>query len=141
MNLSDTDANIQAIITDSFAVAIANAEAKAFAVGRGHTTYSEPDGVAVDATIIASYKTNWTTADTAIPNDMITCEYNLPTQYLSGAAWLMHRKTELELRLYKEAAGSGYITRLGICGTPGLDGAPNTFDSYPIIRQNDMNYA
>ena len=137
--LSDTDANIQAIITDSFAVAIANAEAKAFAVGRGHTTYSEPDGVAVDATIIASYKTNWTTADTAIPNDMITCEYNLPTQYLSGATWLMHRKTELELRLYKEAVASGYYGNY--MWAPGLDGAPNTFDSYPIIRQNDMNYA
>ena len=137
--LSDTDANIQAIIADSFAVAIANAEAKAFAVGRGHTTYSEPDGVAVDATIIASYKTNWTTADTAIPDDMLKAEYYLPSQYKNGAAWLMHSKTELELRLYKEAVADGYYGNY--MWAPGLAGAPNTFDSYPIIRQNDMNYA
>ncbi|MDD4873386.1 MAG: phage major capsid protein [Dehalococcoidales bacterium] len=137
--LSDTDANIQAIIADSFAVAIANAEAKAFAVGTGHTTYSQPDGVAVDATIIASYKTNWTTADTAIPDDMLKAEYYLPSQYKNGAAWLMHSKTELELRLYKEAVASGYYGNY--MWAPGLAGAPNTFDTYPVIRQDDMNYA
>lgn len=137
--LSDTDANIQAIIADSFAVAIANAEAKAFAVGAGHTTYSQPDGVAVDATIIASYKTNWTTADTAIPDDMLKAEYYLPSQYKNGAAWLMHSKTELELRLYKEAVASGYYGNY--MWAPGLAGAPNTFDTYPVIRQDDMNYA
>ena len=127
--LSDTDANIQAIITDSFAVAIANAEAKAFAVGRGHTTYSEPDGVAVDATIIASYKTNWSTPDTAIPDDMITCEYNLPTQYLRRP-WLM-QKTEL-----------GTLESLWLAVIMvmyALDARQMTL--YPIIRQNDMNYA
>ncbi len=136
--LMDTDANLQAIITDSFSVAIANAEAKAFAVGKGHTTYSEPDGVAVDATIIASYKTDLATADALTTDDMLKAEYYLPSQYKNGAAWLMNSKSELELRLYRPAVASGYYGNY--MWAPGLNGAPNTFDSYPIIRQDDMQY-
>lgn len=136
--LQDTDANLAAVIADSFSVAFANDEAKMLAVGRGHTTYQEQDGIAVDATLIASYKGNWTTADTVAMDDVLTCEYTLPTQYLNGAAWLMHRKTELAIRLYKEAVASGYYGNY--MWAPGLAGQPDTFDSYPIIRQNDMNY-
>jgi len=137
--LQDADANLTAFLADSFSVAIGNEEAKRFAIGRGHTTYSEPDGVAVDATIIASYKTNWTTADTAIPDDMLKAEYYLPSQYRNGAAWLMHSKTDLELRLYKQAVADGYYGNY--MWAPGLNGAPNSFDNYPIIHQDDMNYA
>ena len=137
--LQDTDGNLAAILADSFSVALANAEAKAFAVGTGHTTYSQPDGIAVDATLIASYKGNWTTADTALTEDMLTCEYTLPAQYLNGAAWLMHRNTELALRLLRAEVASGYYGNY--LWQPSLiTGAPNNFDGFPIINQNDMNY-
>jgi len=137
--LQDTDANLQALLADSFAVAIGNEEAKRFAIGRGHTTYSEPDGVALDATIIASYKDNWDVADTADLNSMLTAEYSLGTQYLNGAAWLMNRKTELALRLLRVVeAGPVYGQYLW---QPSLiAGAPNNFDGLPIINQNDMHY-
>jgi HK97 family phage major capsid protein len=137
--LMDTDANLAGILTDSFAVAIANAEAEAFAVGQGHTTYSEPDGVAVDATILASYKADWTTADTVLINDLLTAEYTLPAQYLNGSVWLMNRKTELAARLLRaEVADAHYGNYLWQPSL--LAGAPNTFDGFPIVNQNDMNY-
>lgn len=136
--LQDTDANLAAVIADSFAVAIANEEAKRFAIGRGHTTYSEPDGVAVNSTIIASYKLNWSSADTASTANMLTCEYGLGAQYLNGAAWLMARKTELALRVLRAEVASGYYGNY--LWQPSLiAGAPNNFDGYPIINQNDMN--
>jgi HK97 family phage major capsid protein len=133
--LQDSDANLAGLLADSFSVAIANEEAKRFAIGRGHTTYSEPAGVAVDATIIASYKVDWTTADTAIPDDMLKCEYTLPTQYLPGSAWLMHRKTELEVRLVKSSTAGNYLWQPSL-----MAGQPNNFDGFPIINQGDMQY-
>jgi HK97 family phage major capsid protein len=137
--LQDTDANLAGILADSFSVAIANEEAKRFAIGRGHTTYSEPDGVAVDATIIASYKLDWTTADTVLINNLLTCEYTLPAQYLSGSAWLMNRKTELAARLLRAEVASGYYGNY--LWQPSLmAGQPNNFDGFPIINQNDMQY-
>lgn len=138
--LDDTDANLTAMLSDMFSVAIANEEAKRFAIGRGHTTYSEPDGVAVDSTIIASYKRNLTTADTMIPDDVIKTMYALGTQYLNGAVLLMHRTEELTLRVYRPAVASGYYGPY--LWQPSLvAGQPNTFDGYPVINQNDMNYA
>ncbi len=145
--LMDTDANLQAMIADSFAIALANEEAKRFAIGRGHTTYSEPGGVAVDSTLRTdltsgcgagaskTYGISWATDDTAIPDDMLKCEYALGAQYLNGAAWLMHRKTELELRLVKASTSGVYFWQ------PSLQvGEPNNFDGYPILNQNDMSY-
>jgi len=137
--LMDTDANLAGILTDSFAVAIANAEAEAFAVGQGHATYSEPDGVAVDATILASYKADWTTADTVLINDLLTAEYTLPAQYLNGSVWLMNRKTELAARLLRAEVAAGYYGNY-LWQPSLLAGAPNTFDGFPIVNQNDMNY-
>ena len=138
--LQDTDANLAAFLSDSFSVAIANEEAKRFAIGRGHTTYSEPDGVAVDATIIASYKNNLATPDTMIPDDLIKAMYALGTQYLNGSVLLMNRASELALRVYRPAVASGYYG--AYLWQPSLiAGQPNNFDGYPIINQNDMNYA
>jgi HK97 family phage major capsid protein len=137
--LQDSDANLTGLLADSFAVAIANEEAKRFAIGRGHTTYSEPDGVAVDATIIASYKADWTTADTVLINDLLTAEYTLPAQYLNGSVWLMNRKTELAARLLRAEVASGYYGNY-LWQPSLLAGQPNSFDGFPIVNQNDMQY-
>jgi HK97 family phage major capsid protein len=138
--LDDTDANLQGIIADSFSVAIANEEAKRFAIGRGHTTYSEPDGVAVDATIIASYKRNLTTADTMIPDDVIKTMYSLGSQYKTGSVLLMNKVDELALRVYRPAVADGYYGPY--LWQPSLTaGQPNNFDGFPVINQDDMHYA
>jgi len=131
--LQDTDANLAALIVDSFAVAIANEEAKRFAIGRGHTTYSEPDGITLESIT----HTNWTTADTILINDMLTCEYGLGAQYLNGAIWLMSRTTELNARKLRAEVAAGYYGNY--LWQPSLmAGQPNNFDGFPIINQNDM---
>lgn len=149
--LMDVDANLAAIIADSFSVARANAEEAKFAIGSGHT-YQEPCGIAVSATLMASigsgagaaasgtYGYNWTTDDTPIFEDMMKCEYLLPTQYLPGAAWLMNRKTELVLRGLR---AGGYTASDGPwLWQPSLQaGQPNNIDGFPVYNNNSMKYA
>jgi HK97 family phage major capsid protein len=130
--LQDSDAALSAIIADSFARAIANAEAKAFTVGTGHT-YNQPDGVTLDATIISTY-TDLATADTAVPDDLLGIEYELPAQYLADASFVLHRKAEAMVRKAKNTYGP-YLWQPSL-----MVGAPRTFDTYPIYNQNDMVY-
>jgi len=144
--LMDTDANLQTHIASSFSVAIATAENRAFVVGSGHVS-KEPEGLAVDAALQAGgliggaagaegdFGYNLATADTIIPDDMLRIEYKLPPQYLPGAKWLMHRKTELTVRLVKKAVTGGYLWQPSL-----LAGQPPQFDGYPIVNSADMNY-
>lgn len=130
--LNDTDANLAALIADSFARAIADAEAKAFVIGTGHS-YNQPDGVTLDATIISTY-TDLDTADTAVPDDLIDIEYELPSQYLNGACFVMHSKTEVMVRKVKGTSAPYYWQ-------PSLQiGMPKSFDGFPVYNQNDMIY-
>lgn len=149
--LADVDFNLASVIADSFSVARANTEESAFVTGRGHTTYEEPEGIAVDTTLMTgigngagagatgTYGNNWTTDDTVTVEDMLECEYSLPTQYLKGAAWLMNRKTELAARLLR--AGGSTTTDGPFLWQPSLvAGAPNLFDGYPVYNNNSMKY-
>ncbi len=134
--LMDSDANLMAILADSFQVAVANEEAKRFAIGRGHTTYAEPDGI----TLESISHIDWDTADTLTIDELLECEYNLEPQYLNGAAWLWNRKTEFQARKYRPAVASGYYGNY--MWQPSLQvGQPNNFDGFPIYNQNDMGYA
>lgn len=129
--LQDTDANLEAIIRDSFARAIAEEECKQFVVGTGHT-YGKPDGVTLDATVIATY-IDLDTADTLVPDDLLDIEYELPAQYLNDASFLMHRKAELMARKVKATANYLWQPSLQI-------GIPRTFDGYSLYNQSDMVY-
>jgi len=128
--LNDTDANLAAIITDSFSRAIADAEAKAFVVGTGHA-FNQPDGVTLDATIISTY-TDLDTADTAVPDDLIDLETALPAQYHKGASYLMHPSTKGQLRKVKATAN--YLWN------PAMTGIPESFNQFPVYLCNDMIY-
>jgi len=144
--LMDTDYNLQAHIASSFAVAIATAENTAFVIGSGHGS-KEPEGLAVDAALQAggliggaagaegTFGFNLATADTIIPDDLLTIEYKLPSQYLAGSSWLLHRKSELAVRLVKAAATGNYLWQPSL-----MVGQPNQFDGYPIVNSADMNY-
>lgn len=148
--LQDTDTNLQAIVANSFAIALANAEEAAFAIGTGHT-YSQPEGIAVDAVYTAdagngkgagydgTYGSNWTTDDTVIFEDIIQCEYDLATQYLQGASWLMNRKTELAARVLR--AGGYTATDGPWLWQPSLQvGQPNLIDGFPVFNNNSLQY-
>lgn len=134
--LQDSDINLEALLADSFARARAETEDTGFTIGTGHSN-KQPEGVAVDTGITT---VDLTTDDVIETNDIIKLEYELPAQYLSGAAFLMHRKTELALRLLK-SSGDGTNFTGQYYWQPSLQiGMPNTFDGYPIYNQADMNY-
>jgi len=137
--LMDTDANLVAIIAEGFANSRAAVEDAGFATGRGHTTYLEPAGVAVNATLVGTNKTDLATADTITTDDMVKLEYALPAQYLPNASFLMHRKTEMAVRLFRPAVASGYYGNY--MWQPSLQvGMPNTFDGFPVWNSASMNY-
>lgn len=148
--LADVDANLSAIIADSFSIARANAEEAAFAIGTGHT-YAQPCGIAIDSTLLTSigsgagagtvgtYGRTWTTDDTVTVEDLLKCEYALPAQYKKGAVWLMNSKTELALRLLR--AGGSTTTDGPFLWQPSLiAGQPNTFDGFPVHNNDSMKY-
>ncbi|MEN8493529.1 phage major capsid protein [Dehalococcoides sp. THU3] len=148
--LADVDANLSAIIADSFSIARANAEEAAFAIGTGHT-YAQPCGIAVDSTLLTSigsgagagtvgtYGRTWTTDDTVTVEDLLKCEYALPAQYKKGAVWLMNSQTELALRLLR--AGGSTTTDGPFLWQPSLiAGQPNTFDGFPVHNNDSMKY-
>jgi HK97 family phage major capsid protein len=150
--LADSDQNLEAYIAQSFANERAKQEAKAFAIGTGHTAAKpQPDGIAVDTTLRtglttgsgagadATYGVTWAVDDTVKIDDMLKCEYKLPVQYLPGAVWLMNRKTELAARLLRAEVSSGYYSNY--LWQPSLiAGQPKTFDGFPIYNSIDMNY-
>jgi len=128
--LQDTDASLEAVIADSFARAIADAEAKAFVIGTGHT-YSQPDGVTLDATVISTY-TDLDTADTMVPDDLIDLEYALPAGYQKGASFMLHPSTELMVRKVKGTSAPYYWQ-------PSLMvGMPRQFDGFPVYNSSDL---
>lgn len=148
--LADVDANLSAIIADSFSIARANAEEAAFAIGTGHT-YAQPCGIAVDSTLltgigsgagvgaVGTYGRTWATDDTVTVEDLLKCEYALPAQYKKGAVWLMNSKTELALRLLR--AGGSTTGDGPFLWQPSLiAGQPNTFDGFPVHNNDSMKY-
>lgn len=144
--LADVDANLASIIADSFSVAKSNAEEAAFAIGTGHT-YSEPEGIAVDATLqtgigsgngvgaTGTYGNNWSTDDVVTLDDVLECEYSLPAQYLPGAVWLMNRKTEYAIRILKNATTNEYLWQPSMAA-----GQPSNIDGFPVYNNNSMKY-
>jgi HK97 family phage major capsid protein len=137
--LMDSDENLAAFIAESFARSRASVEDAAFATGRGHSTYLEPAGVAVNATLVNTNKIDLDTADTITTDDMVELEYSLPAQYLPNASFMMHRKTEMALRLFRPAVASGYYGNY-MWQPPSAAGQPSTFDGFPIFNSSSMNY-
>lgn len=144
--LMDTDVNLQALLADSFRVAIATAENTAFVSGTGHAAGKQPLGVAVNTTLLtglttgcganttSTYGHSWTTDDTLIMGDLLRCEYALPVQYLNGASWLVHRSTELLMRNLVAAVTGTYLWQ------PSFQiGQPNQFDGKPVVNAASLN--
>jgi len=128
--LMDGDDILAAIIADSLRVAIANEEAKQYVIGTGHS-FSKPDGVTLDTTVISTY-TDLDTADTMVPDDLLDLEYTLPGQYRNGASFLMASLTALQVRKVKATNGP-YLW------TPSpMVGQPQGFDGYPVYTSEDV---
>ncbi len=128
--LADSDINLASFLADSFGRAIAEKENKAFIKGAGHGS-QEPDGITLNATLVAATKTTAAAASVTI-EPFLEMIYAVPAAYRKGSTFVVSSLTELELRKlrWKDAAGT---YEGGFLWQPSLQlGAPNTFLGYGI---------
>ena len=133
--LMDSDVNLEAILAEEFARAIGEEEDKQFILGTGHT-YSMPEGITVNTTLVAATKTT-AAASAIVVEDMLDIVYGCPTQFRKNGVFIVNSATELALR--KLRAGGSTATDGPFLWQPSvaLD-KPNTFLGKPIYTQDDM---
>jgi len=135
--LSDSDYDLTTYISDTFARAIAEKENLGFLKGTGHT-YSQPDGITLDTTLVAATKT--TAAHSAVTiDDFLQMIYEVPAKYRPGSAWIVNSTTELEIRKLRWDGGGGAGTGGYFWQPSMIEGRPPTFLGYPIYNQDDMD--
>jgi len=138
--LMDTDVALEAIISDSFARAIAETEDTAFIKGTGHNN-GQPEGI-LDGTVVTRVPAGQPGAITA--DDILGLPYEVPAQYRKNGVFIMNSKTEKALRLLKASinvtADTTTIDGQGqYLWQPSLQaGRPATLDGYPVYNQDDM---
>lgn len=129
--LADTDVNLESYLVESFAIAMGEKEDSGFMVGRGHTTYQEPEGIFVTSALSATtYNAGQDGAVTV--DDFITLRQYLAPQYRAGASWLMNASTELALMILKDKEDQ-YLWQ-----PSNQAGAPNLLLGYPVFNQEDI---
>jgi HK97 family phage major capsid protein len=129
--LQDSDDVLAGVIAEAMAQKKAEVEDAAFLVGTGHAN-QQPDGVTLDATVIANY-IDLDTADTMVPDDLIDIEYALPATYKNGAAFMIHASSEAMVRKVKASSNYLWVNPTGITAGP-----PKTFDGYPLWNHSSM---
>jgi HK97 family phage major capsid protein len=131
--LMDSDQNLEPIIADSFARAIADAEEAAFVNGLGHT-FQQPNGM----TLAASGVTRVTNAaaGAVTVEDILALMYALPAQYRRNGTFIMNSGTELIIALLRATytGGSG-----AFLWQPAIQaGMPNTLFGHPVVNCEDV---
>jgi len=133
--LADSDFNLQTILADSFARAIAEAEDKAFIIGAGHDS-EEPEGITVNAILRTAAVIGSDAAAVTIEKFM-ECVYACPPQHRKNGVWIVNSTVELAIRQLRSETDATY--KGPFLWQPSLvAGAPNTFLGYPIYNQDDM---
>lgn len=134
--LADTDVNLSEYIVRNFIQAFQNAEEAAFVVGRGHTTYQEPVGIfssGAGITTVALDAAGATTFDDI--KDLIN---GLPSQYLQGASFLMHRGTKLVLQKLRGVGAEGPLYDQYLWQPSLIAGQPDTLCGYPVYTNDSI---
>jgi HK97 family phage major capsid protein len=102
--LMDSDQNIEAILADSFARAIADDEEDGFINGTGHT-FEQPEGILLAASGVTCVDN--AAAGAVTFEDLLSLMYAVPKQYRRNGSFIMHSGTELLLALLRETATGG----------------------------------
>ena len=134
--LMDSDFNLQALLADSFTRAIAEAEDKAFIEGAGHGS-EEPEGITVNATILAATKIVATSGAVTI-EDFLGMVYACPAQHRKNGSFIVNSATELAIRNLRAVDGAGTEFGQFLWQPSVAEGRPNTFLGYPMYNQDDM---
>jgi HK97 family phage major capsid protein len=127
--LEDSDINLQAYLADSFTQAAAAAEDLAFLKGTGHAN-EQPEGI-LNGTDVTRFNTG--AAGTFTADDLIKLPYEVPAQYEKGGQYLVNRKIELAMRLFKDSNGH-HLWQPSIQA-----GTPNVFNGYSVYKHEDMD--
>jgi HK97 family phage major capsid protein len=126
--LADSDVAIEALLRDSFARAIAEAEDSAFVAGTGHGSL-QPEGILNGSTV--TRVTAGQVADVTY-DDLIEILYAVPEQYARNGAWIMNRTTEKHFRAMVDLNNRPLWE-------PSLQaGGPNMLLGYPVYQQADV---
>src|SRR5690606_9343028 len=99
--LMDTDVALESIVVASFSRAVAEAEDNAFIAGTGHAN-EQPEGI-LNGDVVSRVTAAQAGAITA--DDMLALIYEVPAQYRQNGVFIVNSKTELALRLLKDANG------------------------------------
>jgi HK97 family phage major capsid protein len=134
--LADTDVNLVSLLADEFTRAVGEAEDKGYFVGTGHT-YQQPEGVTVNATLVAATKTT-AAANAVTVEDLLDVIYACPAQFRKNASWVFNSTLELAIR--KLRAGGSTAGDGAFLWQPSVaEGRPNTLCGYPVYNQDDMS--
>jgi len=128
--LMDSDVNIEPIIADSFARAMADAEELAFIRGLGHAL-EQPVGMVTAASGIAHHDTD--VINVADIEDFIQLTYEIAPQYRANGAFLVNSATEMMLRLLRDAALGTFSWQPSVQA-----GKPNSFLGFPMYTCNHL---
>lgn len=132
--LEDASINVEAWLADKTADKMARTEATAFVSGtgvnqpRGILTYTA--GSAGARSTILQYNSGSATLITA--DAVLAMPYQIKSDYMANAVWLMKRSTVMAVMLLKDGQGQ-YIWRPGLA-----TGQPSTLAGYNIQPADDM---
>ncbi|HUT61388.1 MAG TPA: phage major capsid protein [Phycisphaerae bacterium] len=132
--MADTDQNLAAFLATQFTIAMANAEERAFAIGVGHTV-QQPAGIFSTVGAIPTHAL--TAAGAIIFEDIKHLIAALPPQYRTGASFLMHTNTELELQLLR-AIHAGPVSAEFLWQPSLIAGNANNLCGYPVYNSDSI---
>ena len=138
--LDDAQVNIEQWLADEVQIVFAEQEGTAFVTGDG---VSKPKGF-LSYTNVADASWSWgnlgyvaTGVDAAFPasnpaDALLDLAYAPRQAYRANGTWVMNRKTESQIRKFKDTTGN-YIWQPG-----GAAGQPATLFGYPVAEAEDM---
>jgi len=137
--LMDSDDDLAAMVAEAFAKSLAEKENDAFINGRGWTTFQEPEGIVVNATLVAN-KVSTAAVGAVTVEDALDMVYAVPKKYRKSGSFIVHSLTELALRKLRARGGSESDGLEGpFLWQPAVAlGAPNTFLGRPIYTDDSL---
>ncbi len=129
-NLEDSAFNLESELNEAFVKKFAVLEGTAFVSGNG---VGQPEGITVEATVAASYKTTSTASSgTFAAADLFTGFYALKSDYARNATWVMNRAMVGYIRRFTDATTGQFLWQ------PGMVGNPDMLLGRPIVEATDM---
>ncbi|MEV0843615.1 phage major capsid protein [Actinocatenispora sera] len=133
--LDDSDQNLEAFVSDSFARAVGEAEDTGYTVGTGHANKQPVGFMTAGGGVPTVAGTAGLYADpgqAALLDDLKKLIYAVPAQYRRNGVFLMASSTELFVSTLKDKNGQ-YLWQ-----SSNQAGRPNTLNGFALYNQEDI---